>query len=597
MGVWTKQVDVGERLYMTFPTKEQLAYLETPLNDDVYLKACPGSGKTEVIAKMVSNAIRQWDRFPSGIAVLTFSNSATDELSKRILKHLDEPVTFPHCVSTFDSFLLTQVVANVARVVTEYPGIGSDHRIRVVDNTSNLFLTSSKISGRRVSACQYDYDLISKNFVFNTGELTLDMQLNKTKQTPALVEDLVKTKKRLWKAGYSTYSDVGIIAIKALSNAGLTDYFERLAHRYPIIFVDECQDLSFAQLKIIKSLHQFGMRFHFVGDLNQSIYGFRGSVPERVQQFVDELSFKTLALTANWRSTQPIVDVCANLLKFNKLTGNSAIDTIQPKLIQYTKCPSEIVPQVLELTAPYKNVVVVARGHSTLQRFSMGNSFKPVEELALACIKFQSDDLCEVRQAMETFSTYLAVKLSKQVVASRMSRPHEVESSLNWRLFVSNCLAYLVSRGSTDVKITWKKWASLTKQTIRLIPDQPFIPEELVGRLEPLREVNLSSPSQLGHTSLQSRLIDRQQETGSRFRFATIHNVKGETHEATILVSSLKPGPNQSHWKDWLADPTTEAARFAYVASSRPTHLLIWAVKKLKVEESKTLSSLGFEIL
>lgn len=46
-----------------------------------------------------------------------------------------------------------------------------------------------------------------------------------------------------------------------------------------------------------------------------------------------------------------------------------------------------------------------------------------------------------------------------------------------------------------------------------------------------------------------------------------------------------------------MVDPASEAARFAYVASSRSKHLLIWAVKKLKKDESKVVSSLDFEIL
>jgi len=582
---------------MTFPTEEQHAYMNTSLEENVYLKACPGSGKTEVIAAMVSQAIRGWTRFPAGMAVLTFSNSATDELSRRLSRHLGESVAYPHCVSTFDSFLLSQIVAGVASVVTEFPGREGDFRIRVVDNTANLFLTSNKVSDQRISACRYDYDLKSRSFVFDTGELTLDKQLNKVEQTPALVEDLVKTKKRLWKAGFATHSDVGMIAIKALGNKTLSDYFERLARRYPMIFVDECQDLSFAQLRIIKSLHQFGMRFHFVGDLNQSIYGFRRSDPALVKQFIEELPFKSYDLTANWRSGQGVVDLCSNLLKLDRLSGNPAIETIRPKLIQYAKCPSEIVTTVLELTRPYQQVVVVARGHSTLQRFSMGSALKPLEELALACIQFHSNDLSEVRQAMETFAAWLASKLGTQVRTSAMSCPHDVESSLTWRLFVSNCLTFLATCGSANVDLAWKSWASLTKKAIRSIPDQPFVPDELAGKLEGLREAHLSAPAGLGKTTLQSRLVDRHQDTGTRLRFATIHQVKGETHEATVVVSSLQSGPNQSNWKDWLADPVSEAARFAYVASSRPRHLLIWAVKKLKDDESKTLSGLGFEIL
>ena len=220
-----------------------------------------------------------------------------------------------------------------------------------------------------------------------------------------------------------------------------------------------------------------------------------------------------------------------------------------------------------------------------------------MEELASACVQFQSNDLSEVRDAMETFAIWLATTLEMHVRPSAMSCPHDIESGLTWRFFVSSCLAYLSNCGSADVQLTWKSWASLTKKAIRTIPDQPFVPFELVGRLDGLRAVHLSAPAGLGKAILQTRLVDRGRKGGGHFRFSTIHQVKGETHDATILVSSLQPGPHQSHWKDWLADPASEAARFAYVASSRPRHLLIWAVKKLKDDELKILSDLGFNIL
>ncbi|MNF07310.1 hypothetical protein D3C80_2074660 [compost metagenome] len=79
-------------------------------------------------------------------------------------------------------------------------------------------------------------------------------------------------------------------------------------------------------------------------------------------------------------------------------------------------------------------------------------------------------------------------------------------------------------------------------------------------------------------------------------RYETIHQVKGETHDATVVVSSLKKGVYLANWKEWLVDPASEGARFAYVASSRPRHMLIWAVKKLKAAEKETLTGLGFEL-
>lgn len=139
----------------------------------------------------------------------------------------------------------------------------------------------------------------------------------------------------------------------------------------------------------------------------------------------------------------------------------------------------------------------------------------------------------------------------------------------------------------------------LAKQTMRNLPDQAFVLDEISDDLEPLRGLELRSPAKQGDIALSVRLnqVVAQQPVADALRYETIHQVKGETHDATVVVSSLQKGIHLSHWKEWLADPTSEGARFAYVASSRPRHMLIWAVKKLKADEIKTLTGLGFELV
>lgn len=578
-------------------TVEQKAYMDAPLDRHVYLKACPGSGKTEVIAAMVAKVIGEWRRFPAGVAVLSFSNSATDELKERLARYLGEPVPFPHLVSTFDSFVLSRMVANVASEVTGFPGKEGDCRLRILENKADIFHSSAKISGRRISACKYNYDLDTRKFTFSTGDRVQDAQLNAVVINDATFEDLVETKKRLWKAGFATYRDVDMITLKALTKPEHAGYFQRIAKRFPLVIVDECQDLSAEQLAMVKKLNQLGVKFHFVGDLNQSIYGFRKSNPENVKKLLGELDFVELPLTTNWRSSQAIVDLCSDLMQIERMAGNPEIDPIKPLLLQYEKCPSELLPKITELTNAYKNVVVVARGHSTLQRFRKGDNFTGVEVLALACVAASSGSLKELNVALALFAEWLAYKLSLQVTRAGPHCPVAVESKLAWRKFVHQSLKHLVAAGAGDTNLTWKEWAAITKKALRTLPDQPFVLAEISSDLEPLRVLIIRSPAQQGDTALSVRLDQgiAQQPAVDGLLYETIHQVKGETHDATVVVSSRRRGVHLSHWQDWLADPASEGARFAYVASSRPRYLLIWAVKRLKAAEKDALSKLGFE--
>ena len=352
------------------------------------------------------------------------------------------------------------------------------------------------------------------------------------------------------------------------------------------------------RVSIVQQLARRGMKFHFVGDLNQSIYGFRKSDPARVRRLLEELNFTEYALTANWRSGQAIVDLCSDLLRVARSTGNPGIEPLRPLLIQYQKCPSELTQKIAELTHGHQNVVIVARGHSTLQRFTRGGTpdLSPIEELALSCVLIESRNLEEVRQALKIFAGWLVSKLNLQTSPGSLYCPTEVESKLEWRKFIFQCLKFLSGCGASNLELTWKEWAALTKRTVQTIPDQPFVPHSIVPLLEGLRSVSLSAPAGKGAEALAKQLPQGRQQPIANHRFATIHQVKGESHDATVLLSSLKAG-SQGNWKDWLHDPLSEAARFAYVASSRPRHLLIWGVKALKPDERDRIAELGFEIV
>ncbi len=579
-------------------TREQLDYLDAPLDRHVCLKACPGSGKTEVVAAMVSKIVGEWCHFPSGIAVLTFSNSATDELKARVHKRLRGPIGYPHSISTFDSFVFTRLVGKIAHDLTGYKGKDGDYRIRILEKSAKIFPTRNPICGRRIPACRYNYDLDSARFVFSTGERSLDQQLNGAIIDEAIRQDLIDTKRRLWEAGFATYGDIDMLALMALRQAKYDTYFTRVARRFPLVIVDECQDLSEEQLRIVEKLHDRGVKFHFVGDLNQSIYGFRKSNPERAEKLMARLDFKPYELTANWRSGQSIVDLCSNLLGISRIEGNPKIASVPPQILEYQQCPSELLPTIRDLTRQYQRVVLVARGHTTLQRLRSGDAFEGIEVLAVAFISASTGSLKDIKESLRAFAKWLTGKLEMQVSRAGPYCPVIMESKLAWRQFIYESLKFMAANGAADPALTWSAWARNAKLALRQLPDQAFVPAEIREDLEGLRELNIIARAGEGKNQVSVRLMSHEHKEyrPDSLRYETIHQVKGETHDVTVLVSSQQPGVHLSHWRDWLRDRSAEAARFAYVASSRPQHRLFWAVKKLKPKERDVLTKLGFEL-
>ncbi len=90
-----------------------------------------------------------------------------------------------------------------------------------------------------------------------------------------------------------------------------------------------------------------------------------------------------------------------------------------------------------------------------------------------------------------------------------------------------------------------------------------------------------------------------QNSYSQKIRMTTFHDVKGETLDAVLVVSAKDKKSKGGHVEHWISDNDSEKeyVRFAYVASSRPKHLLIWAIpkgtKKVIIDKIKDL---GFEL-
>lgn len=112
-------------------------------------------------------------------------------------------------------------------------------------------------------------------------------------------------------AGAIDYADMEQIAYSIMSDP---DKRNELLAKYKYIYVDECQDVSGIQDAIIKSLTGPGHQFFMVGDIKQSIYGFRHAEPdlfehERRTYSDDEAATeRRIFFMDNYRSCKSVVD-------------------------------------------------------------------------------------------------------------------------------------------------------------------------------------------------------------------------------------------------------------------------------------------------
>ncbi len=83
--------------------------------------------------------------------------------------------------------------------------------------------------------------------------------------------------------------------------------------KYGFVFVDECQDLSKAQLEIVKKYVRPGGRVLAVGDPFQSIYGFAGADSQSFWRVKDAFSCEPLSLTDCFRCPADVITLAKTI--------------------------------------------------------------------------------------------------------------------------------------------------------------------------------------------------------------------------------------------------------------------------------------------
>lgn len=86
-------------------TEQQLRYILSSIKANIFLEACAGSGKTEVLGMKMSYEVNQWESKASGIAVLTFTNEATNTIQKRVEHFSKLSSLHPHYIGTLTGFI------------------------------------------------------------------------------------------------------------------------------------------------------------------------------------------------------------------------------------------------------------------------------------------------------------------------------------------------------------------------------------------------------------------------------------------------------------------------------------------------------------
>lgn len=262
--------------------------------------AGPGSGKTKTLTIKLARILSEDVHEPRGVACITYNNECARELEQRLQAlgiEADERVF----IGTVHSFSLTQIILPYAKVA----GMGLPDDFQVASNNEQRGALERAYD--RVIARGEDPHARWRAPLDRYRRRYLDRDHPEFLETdPALAELVIAYEEELRAVGLIDFGDMTLLSLRALREHRWLR--EAIKAKYPVLIVDEYQDLGRALHQMVMGLcFSTGIRLFAVGDVDQSIYGFTGAAPALLQRLSERDDVETVRLRLNYRCGSEIV--------------------------------------------------------------------------------------------------------------------------------------------------------------------------------------------------------------------------------------------------------------------------------------------------
>jgi DNA helicase-2/ATP-dependent DNA helicase PcrA len=533
--------------------------------------AGPGSGKTKTLTTAMARALALDVIDPRGVACITYSNECAIELETRLAK-LGIATSDRAYIGTVHGFALSQIIFPYARCVPI--GLPPDFRVATQAETREIVEIAYQASLGGSGDAQWRWKSARAKRLRDVDRT----QPEWLSQDPELAKFIETYESVLRQRGLIDFDDMPLLAYRMVrEHAWIRD---ALRARFPILFIDEYQDLGRALHELVLLFcFDGGMRLFAVGDADQSIYAFNGANPELLESLTKRADVRTIRLRFNYRSGSKIVRASFGALgeerDYHEVAGapdgeltfwavpfgldnqaNTIAGTIIPGLVAKGFDLEEIA--VLYRTAKIGNMVADAlkvanipfvrsdenalvRRSSRLARF--------IEE----CARWATGGW---RDADPTFARLLRQALS--LVFGRLVRDEEEElvsaqliAFLERSAAMSETTHVWLQRFQRELIVPWRGIARYSDQDWGVC-------SAMITKTDPANELDMP----LAH------FAGRAEGLG-RLTLSTLHSAKGREFDAVVMYGvNASDLPNDRDQRSVAS--LREARRLFYVGVTRP---------------------------
>jgi DNA helicase II / ATP-dependent DNA helicase PcrA len=398
------QKEIFNTLYQNLNPEQKLA-VDT-IEGPVLVIAGPGTGKTQILGARIGKILLETDTDPGNILCLTYTDAGAITMRRRLLSFIG-PAAYKVNIYTFHAFCNDIIQDNLSlfeknsldpiseleqiqllrELIDSFPQKHPLKRYRSdayfeVKNLRTLFSTMKRegytpaFIETKINEYLADIEIREEYIYKRTGpgykkgdpnRTKLDEQKERMEKLRAAIHEFDRFQHLMHGRERYDYDDMINWVIRAFTEN--EELLRRYQEKYQYILVDEYQDTSGTQNKIVSLLINFWDKpnVFVVGDDDQSIYRFQGASIDNMQVFNDSYvrDLLVVVLTSNYRSTQPILDISKQLISNNKgrliyrmnglskelVASNTKISHIvqQPEIREYESERAEMISIVSQI--------------------------------------------------------------------------------------------------------------------------------------------------------------------------------------------------------------------------------------------------------
>ena len=289
-------------------------------NGPMLVIAGPGTGKTKVITHRIAYLIRQHGIKPESILAITFTNKAAQEMRERVNNEIGEPHGSNIKVSTFHAFCVKALREHAHHIELSENFAIFDQEIQdeiLLEVVNELNINSYNYPPWRlrniISDAKCKRNDVSDG-LFIDPDIVAEIDDPDAKKN---IENAVKTyQHKLDEYNALDFDDLLIKTVALFEQVAEMQqaYHQQISH----ILVDEYHDVNSVQYRLLQLLcaapeHNLMV----VADADQSIYSWRGSNPEYIDNFKADFNPQVVTLDDHYRCSETILRAAEEVIAKN----------------------------------------------------------------------------------------------------------------------------------------------------------------------------------------------------------------------------------------------------------------------------------------